>query len=61
MYAIRSYYVLDRKKKHDIEVVVDRIRVSESSRGRLADSVALALSLADGLVRVGNERAEGDP
>jgi len=51
--------LLDRKKKHDIEVVIDRVRISESTRGRLADSVALALSLADGLVRVGNERAEG--
>jgi len=51
--------LLDRKKKHDIEVVIDRVRISESTRGRLADSVALALALADGLVRVGNERAEG--
>ncbi len=43
---------LDKKFKHDIDVVVDRIRVSESARGRLADSVTLALSLSDGLVRV---------
>ncbi len=44
--------VLDKKKKHDIEVVVDRVRVSEGARGRLSDSVALSLSLADGLVRI---------
>jgi len=57
--SLEEEIVLDRKKKHDIEVVVDRIRVSESSRGRLADSVALALSLADGLVRVAGEEGEG--
>ncbi len=51
--------VLDRNRKHDIEVVVDRIRVSPASRGRLADSVALALKLADGLVRVADEKGEG--
>ncbi|GAB4369049.1 MAG: excinuclease ABC subunit UvrA [Deltaproteobacteria bacterium] len=57
--TLEEEILLDRKRKHDIEVVVDRIRVSESSRGRLADSVALALSLADGLVRVGTEQGEG--
>jgi excinuclease ABC subunit A len=49
---------LDKKFKHDIDVVVDRIRVSEGSRGRLADSVTLALSLSDGLVRVADEGGE---
>jgi excinuclease ABC subunit A len=49
---------LDKKFKHDIDVVVDRIRVSEASRGRLADSVTLALSLSDGLVRVNAEGGE---
>ncbi|RMF73142.1 MAG: excinuclease ABC subunit A, partial [Acidobacteria bacterium] len=43
---------LDKRRKHTIEVVVDRIAVRESSRGRLADSVETALKLADGLVRV---------
>ncbi|HEY3489136.1 MAG TPA: excinuclease ABC subunit UvrA [Candidatus Deferrimicrobiaceae bacterium] len=46
---------LDKKLKHDVDVVVDRIRVAESARGRLADSVTLALSLSDGLVRVTEE------
>ncbi|MGE5699180.1 MAG: excinuclease ABC subunit UvrA [Deltaproteobacteria bacterium] len=44
--------VLDRNRKHDIEVSVDRVRISEASRGRLADSVALALTLSEGLVRI---------
>jgi excinuclease ABC subunit A len=50
---------LDRKRKHDIEVVVDRIRVSEATRGRLADSTALALSLSEGLVRVVDGKGQG--
>jgi excinuclease ABC subunit A len=51
--------VLDKNKKHDIEVVVDRIRISEASRGRLADSVALALALSEGLVRILDGKGQG--
>ncbi|HEY7528952.1 MAG TPA: hypothetical protein VH660_07345, partial [Candidatus Deferrimicrobiaceae bacterium] len=51
--------LLDKNRKHDIEVVVDRIRLSEASRGRLADSVALALSLSEGLVRIVDGKGEG--
>jgi excinuclease ABC subunit A len=43
---------LDRRRKHTIEVVVDRLVVRESARQRLADSVETALGLADGLVIV---------
>jgi len=43
---------LDKQRKHDIDVVVDRLKVSDASRGRLADSVALCLKLSEGLVRV---------
>ncbi len=50
---------LDRNKKHDIDVVVDRIRISPASPGRLADSVALALTLSGGLVRVVDGRGRG--
>ncbi len=38
--------------RHDIEVVVDRLRVAERARRRLAESISTALSLADGLVVV---------
>jgi excinuclease ABC subunit A len=50
---------LDKNKKHDIEVVVDRIRLSAASQGRLADSVALALSLSGGIVRIADGRGKG--
>lgn len=43
---------LDKNKKHDIEVVVDRIKVKADIGNRLADSVETALELGDGLVRV---------
>ena len=40
---------LDKKRKHDIEVVVDRIVVREGIAARLADSLETALALADGI------------
>ena len=41
---------LNKKLKHDIEVVVDRLVVRDNTRQRLTDSVETALGLADGLV-----------
>uniref|UniRef100_UPI00402A3890 excinuclease ABC subunit UvrA n=1 Tax=Candidatus Scatousia sp. TaxID=3085663 RepID=UPI00402A3890 len=43
---------LNKTKKHDIYVVVDRIVVKESSQSRIADSVQIALKKADGVVVV---------
>ena len=43
---------LDKKKKHKISVVIDRMKVREGIRQRLSDSVETALKLADGLVEV---------
>ena len=40
---------LDKKRKHDIEVVVDRLVVRPGIESRLADSFETALQLADGL------------
>jgi len=40
---------LDKKYKHDIEVVVDRVVVREGLESRLADSFETSLALADGL------------
>ena len=48
---------LDKKKKHDIEIVVDRIVIrkdNEELATRLADSVETALNLTDGLVFADN-------
>jgi excinuclease ABC subunit A len=43
---------LDRKRKHTIEVVVDRLIVRDNLGPRLADSLETALRLADGIVQV---------
>src|SRR5262245_8943562 len=43
---------LDKKRKHTIEVVVDRLVVRENLGSRLADSLETALRLADGIVTV---------
>ncbi|TVQ24970.1 MAG: excinuclease ABC subunit UvrA [Spirochaetaceae bacterium] len=43
---------LERHRKHDIELIVDRIKVSEDARRRIADSVETALELSGGLLRV---------
>src|SRR3954449_7774009 len=48
-HAIEEAPALDKKYKHDIEVVVDRIVVREGIEPRLADSFEQALKLAEGL------------
>ncbi|MEE2891484.1 MAG: excinuclease ABC subunit UvrA [Pseudomonadota bacterium] len=55
---------LDKKKKHTIEVVVDRFRVKAGLEQRLAESFETALELADGVARVetmdDNSNGDGD-
>ena len=48
-YAIEDAPKLDKKFKHDIDVVVDRIVVKEGLETRLSDSLEQALRLADGI------------
>ena len=43
---------LARQRSHDIEVVVDRVIVKESARARIAESIEVAMRLADGLVTI---------
>jgi excinuclease ABC subunit A len=52
MIAIEDAPALDKKYKHDIEVVVDRIAVKDGIQTRLADSFEQALKLAEGLAYV---------
>jgi excinuclease ABC subunit A len=46
--------VLDKKRKHDIEIVVDRLVVKPDLGPRLADSIETALNIADGILFVEN-------
>lgn len=48
-YDIRDIPALDKKLKHDIEVVVDRIVVKADLGNRLPDSIETALALTDGI------------
>jgi len=52
LHEIDELPILDKNKKHEIEVVVDRIAVNKELGNRLADSIETALELGDGLVRV---------
>ncbi|WP_457678370.1 excinuclease ABC subunit UvrA [Thermovibrio sp.] len=45
---------LEKKVKHTVEVVVDRIKVSKKQKGRIADSIETAVSLSEGLVIIRN-------
>jgi excinuclease ABC subunit A len=49
---IEAIDVLDKRKPHSIDVVVDRLVVTEKIHNRLADSLELALALSDGKVTV---------
>jgi excinuclease ABC subunit A len=50
LYDIEDAPALDKKYKHDLEVLVDRLVVREGIETRLADSLEQALKLAEGLV-----------
>ncbi|MFL0413361.1 excinuclease ABC subunit UvrA [Sphingomonas sp. 179-I 2A4 NHS] len=52
IHEIEDAPALDKKYKHDIEVVVDRLAVNADIATRLADSFETALKLADGLAYV---------
>jgi len=52
IYDIEDTPELERYKKHNIEIVIDRLIIKQGIRKRLADSVELCLKEADGLLRV---------
>ncbi len=49
---LEEQIVLDKKYKHDISIVIDRLVMRGELRKRLADSIETAVSLADGIVEV---------
>ena len=49
---------LDKQKKHTIEIVIDRLKVSEGISTRLADSLEIACNLAEGSALVDFDGAE---
>ena len=49
---------LDKKKKHSLECVIDRLRVKEENRQRLSEAVEMAMKLSEGFVLLVSEGAE---
>ena len=52
IYDLSEKITLEKNKKHNIEVVVDRLVAGDDMRKRLADSLETALALASGLVLI---------
>ncbi len=59
-YELEEPPVLDKKLRHNIDVVVDRIVVREGLETRLADSFRTALNLAEGIAVIETAPAEGE-
>ncbi len=60
LYELTEPIQLDKNRKHDIEVVVDRLVTKPEVRSRLHDSLETALKLGQGLVYVWREMEAGD-
>ncbi|MBE6593123.1 MAG: excinuclease ABC subunit UvrA, partial [Ruminococcaceae bacterium] len=62
IYDLAENITLDKNKKHDVEIIVDRLVMKEDLRSRLADSVENALRIADGhLLIVTVPRGDEEP
>ena len=59
-YHVDDDIVLERYKKHDIDVVVDRLVVKEGLGSRVTDSVETCLRLSKGIIRVWAETPDGE-
>ncbi|MFT7631477.1 MAG: excinuclease ABC subunit A, partial [Mariniblastus sp.] len=59
-HAIDEVPVLNRRSRHSIEIVVDRITIQQKSRARIAESVESALAIGKGILNV-SEPAENVP
>ncbi|MBT4196709.1 MAG: excinuclease ABC subunit UvrA, partial [Gammaproteobacteria bacterium] len=51
---------LDLRKKHNIDVVIDRFKVRDDLKLRLAESFETALNMTDGIVRIASMKSEDD-
>ncbi|MFT3921640.1 MAG: excinuclease ABC subunit UvrA [Myxococcales bacterium] len=61
VHRVEAVPPLDKKLKHNIELVVDRIALSDEERPRLAESVESALREGQGEVRVEDDGGKGEP
>ncbi|MFN0055957.1 MAG: excinuclease ABC subunit UvrA, partial [Planctomycetales bacterium] len=62
-YTLDEVPELDRRSRHDVQIVVDRLTLSRAARSRIADSIEAALDLGRGwlhVARVADDRPEPD-
>ena len=60
IYALDEFPELDKKLKHSIEIIVDRLVNNEESRGRLSQSIEQGLEIAAGQLLVVNYETEDE-
>lgn len=58
VYELTDDIDLDRKKKHNIELIVDRLVIKEDIRSRLAESIEISLKYANNLVVISTPKEE---
>lgn len=58
VYELIDDFKVDRYKIHDIEIVVDRLKVNQSSRYRIRQSIEVALNYGNGNVIVNNDEED---
>ncbi len=61
IYELSEEISLDKNKKHNIEVIIDRLVMREDIRSRLSDSIENALHLADGHLIIATVPRNGEP
>lgn len=60
IYSLDEFPELDKKYKHDIEIVVDRIVMADDIRSRVTQSVEQSLDIANGVVEIHDVDAQTD-
>ena len=60
LYSLDSEIKLEKNKKHDLDLIIDRLVIEGDIKKRLTDSVELALKQAAGLVVVNNPDSKND-
>lgn len=55
VYFLEEEIPLDKKKKHTIECLIDRLRVKEENKSRLSEAIEMALKLSNGFILLTSE------
>ena len=61
IYDLSEDIKLDKNKKHDIDIIVDRLVMKPDIRSRLSDSIENALRIADGHLTIATVPRDGEP